>query len=191
MENEKGIVTGHFISHWGVPKEIRPRTLPGVGDFAILEFAPSGTRTTWRYATNGMSSYAHNYPDGLVHVRTELYCSTKEEATWVDALLAAIATYPLDFTTYLAEGDTINIGQPIDRHHSRFTGIFLARPGLSDPEAVGLVTAMPANVLVHQVVGILPSEAEFAEQQGGKALWERLVRNGDLLIDDDSRLPVA
>jgi len=191
MQNEKGIITGHFMSHWGVPKEIRPRKLPGVGDFAILEFAPRGTRTTWRYATNGMSGYAQNYPDGLVKVRTELYGSTKEKAAWVDDLLAAIATYPLDFTTYLTEGDTINVGQPIDRRGSRFTGILLARPGLSDPETVGLVAGIPENVLVHQVVGILPSEAEFAEQLGGKALWERLAKNGDLLLDDDSRLPVV
>src|SRR5580704_9632420 len=172
MQHDKGIVTGHFISHWGVPTEIRPRKLPGIGECAILEFAPRGTRATWRYATNGMSSYAHNHPDGIVMVRTELYGSTKEKAAWVDDLLAAIATYPLDFKTYLAEGDTINVRQPIDRHSSRFTAILLAAPGRSDPETVGLVDRMPEKVLVHQVVGILPSEADFAEQHGGKPLWE-------------------
>src|SRR5262245_22525065 len=190
MKHDKGIVTGHFMSHWGVPTDIRPRRLPGIGELAILEFAPRGTRTTWRYASNGMSSYTQNHPDGLVKIRTEIYGSTKGKVAWVDELLAAIATYPLDCTTYLAEGDTINVGQSVDRHSSRFTAILLARPGACDPETVGLVGGMSENVLVQQVVGIFPSEADFAEQHGGKSLWE-LVKSSSLLLDDDSRLPVV
>jgi hypothetical protein len=189
MQDEKGIITGHFMSHWGVPKEIRPRKLPGIGKFAILEFTPMGQRATWRYATNGMSSYTQ-HPDGFVKVRTEVYGCTKEKATWVDDLLAAIATYPLDFTTYFAEGDTINVGKPIDRDGSCFTAILLARPGLFDPATLGLVAGISDNVLVHQVIGILPTEVEFAEQHGGKSLWEKLAKNGDLVLDE-SRLPVV
>ena len=59
--HEKGVITAHFIFHWGVPKEIRPRKLPGIGELAILEFAPKGVRLTWRYATNGMSSYIQHH----------------------------------------------------------------------------------------------------------------------------------
>ena len=191
MQLDKRIVTGHFISHWGVPTDIRQRRLPGIAEFAILEFAPRGVRATWRYATNGMSSYAQHCPGGPLNIRTELYGSTREKAAWIDDLLVAIATYPLDFKTYLAEGDSINVGQPIDRHGSRFTAILLARPGRSDPESVGLVGGLSENVLVHQVVGILPSEAEFAERHGGKHLWERLLDNSVLLLDDDSRLAVV
>jgi hypothetical protein len=191
MQNDNGIITGHFISHWGVPKAIRPRALQGISEFAILEFAPRGTRETWRYATNGMSSYAQDHPDKLLRIRTELYVCTKQQATWADDLLAAMATYPLDYTTYLGEGDTINVGQPLDRRSSAFTAVLLAGPGLVDPGTLGLVGGMSDNVLVHQVVGVFPAEAEYAEKHSGSSLWERLAKNGDLLLDDDSRLPVV
>lgn len=190
MQNEKGIITGHFMSHWGIPKEIRTRKLGGIGEFAILEFAPKGERTTWRYATNGMSSYTQHHPDGLVNVRCEVYGCTMEKMAWIDDLLVAIATYPLDYNTYLAEGDTIGAGQPIDRDRSCFTAILLARPGLCDPETVGLVNGISDNVLVHQIIGILPTEAEFAEQCGGNSLWEKLAKEGDPMLDRN-RLPVV
>jgi hypothetical protein len=138
-----------------------------------------------------MSNYAQSYPDGLLQVRTELFGCTKQHAIWVDDLLAAIATYPLDYSTYLSEGDTIDVGQPIDRRGSKLTGVLLAPPGVDDPETVGLVGGISGNVLVHQVVGILPEEAEFAKEHGGKRLWERLAKNGPLLLDDDLRVPVT
>jgi hypothetical protein len=189
MHFDKGIVTGHFIAHWGVPNDIIPRKLTGIGEFAILEFAPRGRRTTWRYASNGMSSYAQTYSDGLATIRTELYGVTGGKALWVCDLLAAIATYPVDFKTYLTEGDTIKVGQPIDRHGSRFTAVMLARPGLGDPETLGIMGRMPEGVFVQQVVGIWPSEAAFAEEHGGKSLWRRLANMGDLSLDED-RVPV-
>jgi hypothetical protein len=170
MQDDKIIVTEQYIFHWGVPKEIHPRKLARINEFAILEFAPRGPRSSWRYATNGMSSFVQHHPDEVVKVRTELFGATKERAAWVEDLLAGIATYPLDFATYLSEGDTINVGQPIDRNKSRFTAILLAGPGHIDLETVGLVGGMPESVLIHQVVGIFSSEANFAEEHGGKAL---------------------
>jgi len=137
-----------------------------------------------------MSNYVQGYPDQLLQVRTELFGCTKERAIWVDDLLAAIATYPLDFSTYLAEGDTIDVGRPIDQRSSQLTGVMLVRPGADDPETVGLVGGMSGNVLVQQVVGIFPNEAEFSKEHGGKCLWERLAKNGLLLLDDDLRVPV-
>ena len=190
MQVEKGIITGHFMSHWGIPKEIRTRNLRGIGEFAILEFAPKGERTTWRYATNGMSSYTQYHPDELVNVRSEIYGCTRSQSLWIDDLLAAIAAYPYDYNTYLSEGDTINVGQPIDREGSCFTAILLARPGLCDSETLGLVKARLDNVLIQQVIGILPAEAEFAERHGGKTLWEKLAKEGDLTLDRN-RPPVV
>jgi hypothetical protein len=98
-------------------------------------------------------------------------------------LLTGIACYPHDYSTCFAEGDTLNVGQPIDRASSPFTGILLAPPNPIDPETLGLVAGIAENVLVHRVIGILPSEIEFAEQNSGKVLFERLVKTGDLLLD--------
>src|SRR6516164_7144929 len=112
MSSRQQIITGHFIAHWGAPIEIRPRKVQGIESFAILEFGPRDSRTTWLYATNGMSSYTQAYPDERMKIRTELYACCKQRVTWVDDLLAAIATYPRDCTTFLAEADTIEVGQP-------------------------------------------------------------------------------
>lgn len=185
MQFDKRAITCHFMSHWGVPSDIRPRKLAGVDDFAILEFAPRGTRTTWRYATNGMSAYAQKCADGQGKTRTEVFGATKSKVTWADELLAAVATYPRDYVTCLAEGDTIHVGQPIDRQHSPFTTLLLAPPGRGDPEAVGAIAQMSEVILVHQVVGILPLELAFAGRRGGKLLWNRLASGGEVLLDQE------
>jgi hypothetical protein len=183
----KGIITGHFMFHWGVPSDIRPIEVAGIMDFAILEFAPDGPRTTWRYATNGMS-YLQAHPDDHVKVRTELYASTKLRAPWILELLRAIASYPMDYATYLAEGDTINVVQPIDRQSSCFTGVLLAP---AEPPTLGLVAGTPENILVHQIVGLLTAEVQLAETLGGGSmLWQRLLNAGEHMLDEE-RLPVA
>ncbi len=183
MPNEKGIITGHFVAHWGVPKEIRPQKARGIHEFAVLEFAPRGKRDTWRYATNGMSSYVQAHPDEDVRVRTEIYAGTRDRAIWVDALFAAIAAYPQDYNTYLAEGDTIDVGQAIDQAQSCYAGVLCAAPGPIDPPTIGLVGGLAQNVLVHQVVGLLPVEIQYAARHGGKVLWEHLVNMGKTLLD--------
>lgn len=181
---EKGKITGHFIAHWGVPKEIRPLDIGKIREFAILEFEPREPRRTWRYATNGMSSYLQPHPEKLVKVRTELYACTKERTRWIDELLAAMAVYPQDYATYFAEGDTINVGQPIDQMHSRYQAILLAPPGPVDPPTLGLVSGVSENILVHQIIGLLPSEIAFAEEYSGKELWERLLKKGEPALDE-------
>ncbi len=183
MEIEKGIVTGHFIAHWGVPSSISPHKIDGFGELAILEFAPRGARLTWRYATNGMSCYEQEKLQGGVCVRTELFACTRSRAPWVKDLLIAIAKYPMDYSTYFTEGDTISVGQPIDRKDSPFTGILLAPPGPVDPQTLGLVGGISEKVLVHQVVGILPSDLLQTRHQNGKKLWAGIVENGEALLD--------
>jgi hypothetical protein len=183
MANDKGIITGHFMAHWGVPRDIRPLRARGIAEFAVLEFAPREPRMTWRYATNGMSSYLQSYPEESMNVRTELFACTKQRAMWIDDLLLAIASYPHDFATYLAEGDTINVGQPIDQNSSCYTGILLASP---EPATLGLVAGLSHDVLVHQVVGLLPTEVQFAEEHGGgKMLWQKLFNKGEQLLDEE------
>jgi hypothetical protein len=184
MKDEKRNITAHFIAHWGVPKEIRPRKICGIQEFAILEFAPRGARRTWRYATNGMNTYLQSIGQHGVRVRTEVYACTGHETPWVHDLLSAIASYPMDYSTYLAEGDTISVGQPIDRNCSCFTGILLAPPGPLDPPTLGLVAGLAENVLVHQVVGLVPSELDYAERHNGKNLWNHLIGRGEALVDE-------
>src|SRR5690349_11285339 len=122
MPDLKGIITGHFMAHWGVPSGIYPQegTSP---ELAILEFAPDAGRNSWRYVTNGMSGRIQ--VDGL---RTEVYACSRGKLTWIRRLLAAITTYPTDYNTCIAEGDTIAVGQPVDGDTSPFTGILFVAP---------------------------------------------------------------
>lgn len=175
-------ITGHFLAHWGLVSGIRPRKVRGFEEFAILDFAPTPSRLSHIYATNGMSAYAQHGPKEEITLRTELYGCCKESAPWVDDLLAGLATYPRDYATCLCEGDTIAVGQPIDRRNSRFTGILLAPPSLP---TLGTVADLPYTVLVHEVVGILADELEFAIKHGGPALWEKLKEQGELYLDED------
>jgi hypothetical protein len=184
MVQEKGMITAHFIRHWGVPEDIHPRKVAGIGSFAVREFAPKDPRKTWRYATNGMSSYVQAHPDPRIRVRTELFACTAHRAAWIGDLLVAVARYPLDCSTYLAEGDTIDVGQPIDRDRSSYTSILLAPPGPFDAATVGLIGGLSENVLVHQVVGLVQKEIGLAQEHGGMALWQRIVKYGEALLDE-------
>jgi len=182
MSIDKGSITGHFIAHWGVPTNIRPRQVNPFGDFAILEFAPKGDRTSWRYATNGMSSKTQLTDEGG-SVRTELYTCSRQRLPWVDDLLVAMATYPFLNDTYLSEFDTIDAQQAIDQKASPYTGILLAPPGPSDPETLGLAGKPGEDVLIHQVVGLLPNELECASRGGARDLWKKLLGEGEPALD--------
>ena len=182
MSIDKGAITGHFIAHWGVPSEIRPRQVNPFGELAILEFAPKGKRSSWRYATNGMSSKAQaaNERGG---VRVELYTTSLRRAPWIDELLLAVATYPFLNNTYLSEFDTIDVQGPIDQGVSPYTGIMLAPPGPFDSETLGLAGKPGEDVLIHQVVGLLPNELERAVRGGAKDVLKALLIQGEAAID--------
>ncbi len=188
MIDDTGTITAHFISHWGVPAAISPRQVAGA-EVAILEFAPRGERRTWRYSINGMSRCCQYSPDPSLNVCTELYVCTNAQMPLAEELLIALAAFPNDNPTYIADGDTIDFEQPIRCGRCSFVGILLAPPGPIDSPTLGLVAGLPNDVLVHQVVGLLPSEMNFAKRHGGKRLWERLAVGGEPLLDGP-RAPV-
>ena len=184
--DKKGIITGHFITHWGVPSDIRPRKLNGVKEFAVIEFAPTGGRKTWRYATNGMSNYAQYHHDPSVNVQTELYATTARKVTWMDDFLAALTTYPIDYATFFAEGDTISVGQPIDQKSSCYSNILIAPPGPHDAAELGLIGGLEdETILVHQVIGLLDVEVQYAKRHGGKILWQNYLISRACPLDEE------
>lgn len=167
------LMTAHWITHLGVPKEIHPRALNGFdGAFVILEFAPRGSRSSWRYATNGMSTRVQACPQPGVRVRTELYAATVQRALWVCDLLTALAAYPWDQQTWFAEGDTIELEDSPKSRNCPFAGIMLARPGTLDPPEIGLA-GDSEPILVHQLAGLLPAELEQAKRGNGARLKAR------------------
>lgn len=180
-------ITGHFIAHWGVPREIHVRA-PFVADLAVLEFGPRGDRTTWRYATNGMGAVRQQC--GAVVYGTELFACSGSRSEWIVRLLDALARYPHQQETRLSEFDTIPAGGPVDGRSSPYTAILLAPENPPDSETLGLVAVEGPRLLVHQVVAITAAELDYAVTNGGEALWERLIAlECPLLLD--SRRPSA
>lgn len=157
-------MTTHWITHFGVPMEIHPRALQGFdGPFAILEFAPRGSRTSWRYATNGMSSRIQACPQPGARVRTEVYAAMRDRAPWVSDLLTALAAYPWDQQTWFAEGDTIELQESPTSRNCPFAGIMLVRPGAIDPPEIGLA-GDSEPIPIHQLAGLLPAELQQAKR---------------------------
>jgi hypothetical protein len=130
-----------------------------------------------------MSNYLQRHPDPRMKVRTELFACTTEKMSWIDDLLGAIAAYPNDYSTYLAEGDTIEVGQPLDRDSSSYTGVLLAPPGPLDQSTLGVIGDLGEDVLVHQVVGLLGPELDYVREHSGKRFWEQLVKLGEPVLD--------
>ena len=188
MEDQRQLFATHLIAHWGVPKEICPITTSKIQPLAIFSFGPRGKRQTWRYATNGMSGVVQN--DSEPEIRTELFLGTAAPAPWALDLLIALARYPSDYSTYLSQWDTINVGQPVDQVNSPYTAVLLTPPEPWDVATLGVVGALQNCVLLHRVVAILPSELEYSLQHGGEALWTRLAE-GDEPCIDQHRTPVA
>ncbi len=182
-------VTGHFILHWGVPKDIHVRRpLADGADLAVVEFPPDGDRRSYRFATNGMSGILQAGEPG---VRTELYGCSRNSHPWVIELLDALARYPMRHRTYLSEYDTIFVG-PIDRSQSPFTAILLAPPGPAERDTLGAVATDYAEpTLVHQVVGIFEEECELAIEKSGEELWRRLSLSVDTLELDVARRSIV
>lgn len=150
--------------------EIYPRAQHGFdGAFAILEFAPRGSRASWRYATNGMSSRIQACPQPGVRVRTELYAATARRAPWVCDLLTALAAYPWDQQTWFSEGDTIELQESPTSRKCPFAGIMLVRPGAIDPPEIGLAGDLEP-VLIHQLAGLVPAELQQAKRGSGATL---------------------
>ena len=173
-DNSFGKRTGHFISHWGVPNEIYCREAFGLDKLAIIEFRPKKNQLAWRYATNGMSEYVQ-CSQGPTQVRTELYCTSNNQCPWAIDLLTALATYPIKHHTFLAEFDTLDIGQPSDRRTSPFTGIILTPP---EEPTLGAFNLDKVIVLIHRVVFLYENEIDYAIMHSGAALYSSLIRSG-------------
>jgi hypothetical protein len=181
--------TGHFILFWGVPNEVHRRNPIGTSRLAILEFRPRGGRTSWRYATNGMSESIQPCSQGPV--RTELFASTDTRQDWAIALLDAISRYPTQQDTYFGEYDTVEVGQPIDARRSPFTAVLLAPPGPHEQTAVGTISAVTSDAIqVHQVIGIYKDECKFVIEHGGRKLYNQLIKRGCTLSLDEVRRSV-
>lgn len=181
--------TGHYIVFWGVPGEIHVRKELGTSSLAILEFPPRSGRSTWRYATNGMSEYVQTY-EGTTS-RTELFACTSRKLSWVVSLLDALARYPSQEQTLLGAFDTVAVGQPIDRDSSAFSAVLLAPPHL-EADALGVMAGLTDEPIhISHVIGIFESECAFAVENGGAALYARLRAHGSSFLLDALRTPVV
>lgn len=181
--------TGHFITHWGVPKEIHPRKPLAGCELAVMEFSPRRDGEKWRYATNGMSEQLQTADS--VGVRTELVAYTLNHHGWVVDLLDALCRYPIQNATYFSEYDTVPIGQPIDRGVSKFSGVLLAPLPTGEPPSLPSMWGLfPEPVSLLTVIGIYDSECDIAAVEGGKHLFD-LLDSIECVCLDTKREPIS
>ena len=187
--SRKKAVTGHYIAHWGVPSEIRVQESSRF-DLAVLEFAPTRGRDTYRLATNGMSTLVQS--NRARRYRTELYAISRSAAPWIARLLAALAVYPVEEETSLGEMQTVPLAGPIIQGDSKFSAILIAPPEPEDAGTVGAILGVtPEPILVHRVVAITDSERSLAVEYGSEELWLRLLGLGRPLPLDEARPDAA
>jgi hypothetical protein len=185
----KQAITLHFMTYWGVPREIDVQEQPRL-DLAVLEFGPRAAfdprkeRQTYRFATVGMSECVQLHC-GKGH-RTELYASARSSARWIVKFLTAAAEYPRLHKEAFVEFDTLPVADPTDAFP--FGGLLIAPPGPDDDETVGAVIGVtPEPLLVHEIIGITDRELDFGIEHGGEALWNRLRGLGCPLLLDEKR----
>lgn len=181
-------VTGHLIAHWGVPCRIHPPESESLG-VAVLEFAPGGRLSSWRYATNGLSAF--RLPTGKGGARMELFASTEGSCPWAIDLLRALVKYAVGRNVYLGEGDTIPVERPIDRDRSPYTALFIAPPAETEAVSLGAARCAGEVVFFHQVIGAYRGELDLARQAGIEVVWERLAVRGSEPLLDVARPPLG
>ena len=182
--------TGHYITHWGVPRDIQPAAFPAGGELAILEFAPRVASGLWRHVTNGMSEHAQRTEDGVV--RTELYVYTREPTARAAGVLRALAAYPFQHNTYFADFDTVPLAEAAEPRLVPFSGVLLAPGGPEEAQTLSEIHGVANEpVFVHLVLPIHRAEMQLAIEMGGRELWSKLLSSEAMLALDADRPTVV
>lgn len=181
--------TTHFMLHWGLPGEIHERRISGCA-VAIMEFRPPlkplspelvGDVDEYRYVTNGMSEIV------VEPAPMELFVACRRPSPRAIRLLEMLVNYPIAMAEPLFEFDTI----PLENTGLSFAALLIAPP-TGFEESVGVTKVDSQVVLVHQVVGIMASEYQFALQSNnGEELWRKMSEARIGLCLDEEREPVV
>jgi hypothetical protein len=151
----------------------------GAPHIDVHRYPPVNSRRFWCYATNGMSDFAQDLPDGT-GFRSELVCySGSESARWPE-LLRTLGTFPFRCSTFLHAYHTVPFPEGVG--DARFTYVMTVPPFLT-PDLAG-VQFLGAPLLVMSVVRITGPERERAVAESSKTVVDSLPDNLDTWLID-------
>jgi len=166
----------------------------------VFEFAPTETRSSWLYATSGLSNPSEQDPSEFGESKlsgfgSELVLEAGLQADWAVRALSQLLAYdillahgrfgefePLHYGARVPLGGSINGGSD-----SEVCFVAIARP--THFEAAFQLDSGRVDLL--QVVGITGSERDWAKQHGTEDLVTLLAEQGAFPVTDPSRRSVV
>lgn len=159
----------------------------------VLEFGPSGERTSWLYVTSGMSNAWESdspEPGGSSGLGCEFIFETAQQSDWAVQRLLQVMTFQILLAhgrypgrSGLSDYDRIPLRGPVDMDQSKLSRLMLTPPA-GVPEQCQLESG---SFDFYHIVAISEAETEFARLQGGVQLLERLAAEGFFPINDPAR----
>jgi hypothetical protein len=141
----------------------------GVPHIDVLRYPPTASREFWCYATNGMSDFPQDLPDGT-KFRSELVCCSRSQADDWPELLRVLGTFPFRSATFLHTYHTVpfpnGVGDP------RFTYIMTVPPFLTPDLAK--VQFLGEPLLVMAVMRITGGERDRAVVESSRRVVDSL-----------------
>ena len=160
---------------------------------AVIEFAPARPRTSWLYATSGLSdAWEVESPNAMAPagLGCEFVLETRAQSPWAIVRLQQLTA----FQVLIAQGrfpnrkplddfDRVPLRAPLGPEPSALTWLMLAPP-----------TCFPRKARLQsgffnffQVVGISEAEAAYARAEGGEELWKLLQAYSFFPLSDPGR----
>lgn len=146
----------------------------------VLKFPPTAMRTSWLFATSGLSNAWEDEtpdPDGWSGLGCELVLEVEGDFDWANALLSRLLAFQilLGCGRYgdrgpLSIGDRIPLKNPIDGRQSLLTWCMVAPPH-GYPTGFHLPTG---RVEFLHLVGVTEAEAHFSRENGQEELLRLL-----------------
>jgi len=145
----------------------------------VLTFPPTNERTTWLYATSGMSNAFDSEIEEWSGLGVEYILETAEKSDWAADKLARLMTFNLLIAaghykdqSDLRVGSVVRLGLPVDGNENCILRNFIALSPCTTTPEFQLVTG---KVELLQMIAISDAEAEFADQEGHDALAQKLT----------------
>lgn len=157
----------------------------------VISFPPTDQRSTWLYATSGMSNAFDSEADEWSGLGVEFILETNGPAPWAAGKLLRLMAFNLLITaghykeqSDLTFGSIVRLDTPVNDADDCCLNSFIA---LKPTGAARDFTLVTGKVELLQMVAISDAEADFAEKEGDKALAEKLAEAGALEAVDTDR----
>lgn len=162
---------------------------------SVISFPPTAERSTWLYATSGMSNAFDSQIEEWSGLGVEFILEVAEQAHWAQDKLSRLMVFNLLIAaghyreqSDLTRGSIVRLGVPVtDEVECQLTN-FIALQPTNHPKEFALVTG---KVEFLQMIAITDDEADFAEKKGHELLAQKLKDAGYLPSINPNRSSVV